>query len=287
MIVLINDSAIEIKTLTFPGGELHIELVNLPEKELKPIYIRSNVHSSDDLMTLILTINALQNHYGESVRIALEIPYFPYARQDRVCAVGQAFSLQLVAKIIRGLHLNSLTVWDAHSPVTHQLTGAISIPQEQIIASNQHLVELIQDENSVLVCPDKGAKGKCKKVKDVFSVKRMIFSEKVREPSTGKIVDTRLVSGDLSGKTAIIIDDICDGGRTFIEIAKKLKKYNVNRVILYVTHGIFSKGLEVFDDLIDEIFTTNSFPQTENPKLTVIDFVMSQSNLTQSRNAKQ
>ena len=77
---------------------------------------------------------------------------------------------------------------------------------------------------------------------------------------------------NLKGKIAIISDDICDGGMTFIGIAKALRALNCEHIVLYVTHGIFSKGLSVFDGLIDQIFTTTSFKQTPHDKLTVIDF---------------
>lgn len=272
MTLMITKPEIDVNLLTFSGGEWHVQLEKLPDVKPRQLDIRADIHSSDDLMALLLVHNALQNHYGEHLIINLEIPYFPYARQDRVCAIGQAFSLQVIAKMIKDLKLNSLVIWDAHSPVTQELTGAINIPQEEIIESSDKLVRHLQAENTVLVCPDKGAKNKCQAVKDKFSVDEIIFSAKVRNPESGVIIDTQLESGDLSGKTAVIIDDICDGGRTFIEIAKKLKEKNVERVILYVTHGIFSKGLEVFEGLIDEIYTSNSFPQKENLKLNVIDF---------------
>ena len=272
MSVLITFPNININFIKFSGGELHVQLDSFPKAIPKKVDVRADIHSSDDLMGLLLAINALQNHYGDDMKINVEIPYFPYARQDRVCAIGQAFSLQVVANMFTSMNVNSLTVWDAHSPVTQALTEAINIPQEEIIASSENLVKALQDERTVLVCPDKGAKNKCEAVKEYFSVEEIVYSEKVRDPSTGQIVGTQLSVKDLNDKTAIIIDDICDGGRTFIEIAKSLKEKQVKRVILYVTHGIFSKGLEVFDELIDKIYTTNSFPQMENSKLTVVDF---------------
>ena len=62
-------------------------------------------------------------------------------------------------------------------------------------------------------------------------------------------------------KTGIIVDDICDGGRTFIELGKIIRK-DYDRLILCVTHGIFSKGVEPLD-VFDEIYSTNSW----NPNL--------------------
>lgn len=93
-----------------------------------------------------------------------------------------------------------------------------------------------------------------------------------RDPVTGKIQNSHVNATDLSGKTAVITDDICDGGATFIGIAEELKKLNCQHVVLYVTHGIFSKGLAVFDGKVDRIFTTDSFPQIANEKLSVIHF---------------
>lgn len=272
MTVRIIQPEIVVNLIRFSGGELHVQLENLPDAMPKVFEIRADIQSSDDLITLLLVHNALQNHYKKSCLINLEIPYFPYARQDRVCAKGQAFSLQVISKMVNDLKVNLLTVWDAHSPATQELTGAINVPQEEIIAVSDKLLGYLQDKNTVLVCPDKGALSKCQAIKDKFSVNDLIFSEKLRNPETGEIIETKLIASDLKGKTAVIADDICDGGRTFIEIAKQLKKRKVGRVILYITHGIFSKGLEVFDDLIDEIYTSNSFPQEENIKLNVIDF---------------
>jgi len=90
----------------------------------------------------------------------------------------------------------------------------------------------------------------------------VIDASKVRDVKTGEILYTSVnyQEGGLKGKNVLIVDDICDGGRTFIELARVLENYNeANSVDLYVTHGIFSKGLGVFDGLIDKIYTPNSW----------------------------
>ncbi|MCZ4141643.1 ribose-phosphate pyrophosphokinase, partial [Escherichia coli] len=93
-----------------------------------------------------------------------------------------------------------------------------------------------------------------------------------RDPVTGKILGTHVHATDLSGLTAVITDDICDGGATFIGIAKELRRLNCHKVVLYVTHGIFSKGIEVFNGLLDQLFTSDSFPQQPSDKISVIAF---------------
>ncbi|MEQ2351952.1 phosphoribosyltransferase family protein [Pseudoalteromonas piscicida] len=85
----------------------------------------------------------------------------------------------------------------------------------------------------------------------------VIQAQKVRNLKTGEIVQTQVL-GEVKGKDLLIVDDICDGGRTFTELAKVLKAQGANSIALYVTHGIFSQGLGVFSGLIDTVYTTNS-----------------------------
>jgi ribose-phosphate pyrophosphokinase len=60
-----------------------------------------------------------------------------------------------------------------------------------------------------------------------------------------------------------IVDDICDGGRTFIELSKELKKRNCGNVYLIISHGIFSKGIDVLREHFTKVFCTNSISDIE------------------------
>lgn len=267
----------EIKhsVLGFSGGERHIQLENISAAEVErveEVTIVARVACSDDLMDLLLAENALRNQYGNNLKLNLELPYLPYARQDRVCAEGQAFSLDVFANVLTLLRLNTLVTWDCHSNVGVNLTGAINVPPVDIIQADEWLLKLLKDDNSVLVCPDKGAVGRCSNIKETLDLNTMVFCEKRRDPVTGKIYKTDVLADDLSGQCAIITDDICDGGYTFIKIAEQLREKNVDKIVLFVTHGIFSKGLDVFDGLIDEVITSNSFAPQAHPKLRIIDF---------------
>ena len=265
------NNKIKISVKQFSGGERHIQLNNLPIKKPLNLKIIARIHSSNDLMDLLLLQNALDNHYHDKVFVELEVPYLPYSRQDRVCAQGQAFSLQILHKLLNLINIKRLSTWDCHSLVGLNLMNAINIEASEIIKHSVQLTTLLKSKNSVLICPDKGAITRCQRIVDEFKMQNMISCEKVRNPKTGKISYTKVNAKDLSGKTAVITDDICDGGYTFIKIAEQLKKLNAQHIILYVTHGIFSKSLSVFDNLIDEIYTTNSFKQIQNPKLKIIN----------------
>ena len=218
--------------------------------------------------------------YGPTVMLLLTIPYFPYARQDRICATGEAFGLKMMCELINTLKAMCVTVVDPHSDVLFGMIENVKvIDQLAVVKSHQKfLSDIGQLENSCLLAPDFGAMKKTSKIADAFyhetqskSVVDVFFAEKERDLATGDIIRT-VIHGDLTGRNVIIIDDICDGGRTFIEIAKVLKEeYKVASISLFVTHGIFSKGLEVFDGLIDNIYTTDS---VTNPELDTEDSIL-------------
>jgi len=262
----------EINTLKFSGGERHVQLEANTELNSDAINLKAFLRNSDDVMDLLMIVNALTHRYAEDTKINIEMPYLPYARQDRVCAEGQAFSLEVFTQLLATQNINELVVWDCHSKVGVELSGARNIEPADIIKHSDELVSLLNDENSVLVCPDKGAVARCTQIKESLGLTGMVRCEKVRDPKTGKIVKTDVLVDDLTGRTAVITDDICDGGFTFIKIAEQLKEKNVEKVVLFVTHGIFSKGLQVFEGLVDHIYTTTSFTHEPNSKLSVINF---------------
>ncbi|ELO6156289.1 hypothetical protein QVL04_005301, partial [Escherichia coli] len=153
----------------------------------------------------------------------------------------------------------------------------VNVSSVDIIAKSEALSTLLKEEKTILICPDKGAKARTQMVADAFNLERkqpitIVQCDKKRDPVTGKILGTHVHATDLSGLTAVITDDICDGGATFIGIAKELRRLNCHKVVLYVTHGIFSKGIEVFDGLLDQLFTSDSFPQKPSDKISVIAF---------------
>ncbi|MCE1270200.1 MAG: ribose-phosphate pyrophosphokinase [Acinetobacter sp.] len=279
---------VPIEFLQFSGGERHIqlqpELLNQLQADTQ---IKASLHNSADVMDYLLLENVLLQ---QGTHLSVEIPYFPYARQDRICAQGQAFSLDLMTKLLNSNsekfagQRQKIVVWDCHSQVTLELLRkntrfqqVINIEPIEIIQRSPALMQILSADNTVLICPDAGAIQRTQAIANGINPQRqqvieVIHCEKKRDPSTGKIITTAVDSPDLTGKTAVITDDICDGGATFIGIAKQLRSLNCQNIILYVTHGIFSKGLAVFDGLVDQIFTSNSLPQTEASKLNIINF---------------
>lgn len=238
----------EIISWVFPGGEVGVRLPDIVSKD--NVIIKAILTSSDDVMKLIMTVDALRNIGIHS--IALEMPYIPYARQDRMCNKGESFSIRTFAYLLNSLGFQYVRVMDPHSEVSSKLINNCEVIRQSMAWSTPALEFLNSNENIYLVAPDKGATEKTKAhlLDWAVRIKGIVQADKVRDPTNGSITGISVISkpADISDANFIIVDDICDGGKTFIELAKVLKEYNPASISLYVTHGIFSKGKQVLRD---------------------------------------
>lgn len=245
---------VKVNRWQFAGGEEHVRLDTEPIGFDEVVQVLAHVRSSADVMALLLVTDALRRHGAQ--RIWLHMPYLPYARQDRVCARGEALSLAVFCELINSQGYEYVEVWDVHSDVAPALLKRCEVvPPEEFLDNAGGLIDW---GKTLLVAPDAGALKKTAKVATHFYTS-FIRADKTRDAKTGEITGTVVHSDHVGDRDLLIVDDICDGGRTFIELARELRKLTTGRVMLYVTHGIFSRGTQVFDGLIDRVFCANPF----------------------------
>jgi len=260
---LTNQEEIKFQSFTFSGGEPHIK-INPDFDRNEKVTITHRLNSFNDLGLLCITVDALRRM--DVKVIDLFIPYFPAARQDRVMIKGESLSVKVYADIINTLQLNKVFVFDAHSEVTPALVNNCEvIPNHTFI---QQVLNVI-GENVKLISPDGGALKKIYKVSEFLGGVDVVECSKSRDVKTGKLSGFKVYEDDLNGMDCLIVDDICDGGGTFVGLAEELKKKNAGKLYLAVSHGIFNKGFEVLD-CFDAIFTTNSVKDFEGENVTVI-----------------
>ncbi|KFF20413.1 ribose-phosphate diphosphokinase [Flavobacterium hydatis] len=254
---------IDFKSFTFSGGEPHIK-INPDFDVNQKITITHRLNSFNDLGLLCLTVDALRRM--DVKVIDLFIPYFPAARQDRVMIKGEPLSVKVYADIINAMQLNKVFVFDAHSEVTPALVNNCEvIPNHTFIAT---VIKMIGNDVK-LISPDGGALKKIYKVSEFLGGVDVVECSKSRDVKTGRLSGFKVYEEDLKGMDCLIVDDICDGGGTFVGLAEELKKKNAGKLYLAVSHGIFNKGFEVLD-CFDKIFTTNSFKDFEGESVEVI-----------------
>jgi ribose-phosphate pyrophosphokinase len=247
-----NESQISFQSFTFSGGEPHIKIEsNFDVNET--ITITHRLNSFNDLGLLCVTVDALQRM--DVKHIHLFIPYFPAARQDRVMISGEPLTVKVYADILNAMNLERVIVFDAHSEVTPALVNNC-----EVISNHTFIREVLKRlKNTVkLISPDGGALKKIYKLSEFLGGIDVVECSKSRDVKTGSLSGFKVYDDDLQGSDCLIVDDICDGGGTFIGLAAELKKKNTGKLYLAVSHGIFNKG---FEDLkcFDGIFTTDSF----------------------------
>ena len=258
-----NEPSIEFQNFTFSGGEPHIKInpnIDVNQK----ITITHRLNSFNDLGLLCIAVDALRRM--DAKNLELFIPYFPAARQDRVMIKGEALTVKVYADIINSLQLNKVSVFDAHSEVTPALlNNCEAIPNHTFI---QKVIESI-GKPVKLISPDGGALKKIYKVSEFLGGLEVVECSKSRDVKTGRLSGFKVYNDDLQGADCLIVDDICDGGGTFVGLAQELKNKNAGKLYLAVSHGIFNKGFAVLD-CFEKIFTTNSFKDFEGENVEVI-----------------
>jgi ribose-phosphate pyrophosphokinase len=244
---------IQYSSFIFSGGEPHIK-IECDLSEINEVTITTRITSFNDFGLLICSIDALKRlNVG---RIKLFLPYFPGARQDRLMIPGEPLTVKVYADILNNLGLCQITVFDPHSEVTPAV-----INNCKVVSNHTFVEEVIKriKKDVILVSPDGGALKKIYKVSEFLGGIYVVECSKSRNVKNGKLEGFKVYEEDLEGKDCLIVDDICDGGGTFIGLAKELKNKNAGSLYLAVSHGIFSKGLEELGNYYTKIFTTDSF----------------------------
>ncbi|WP_026703679.1 ribose-phosphate diphosphokinase [Flavobacterium soli] len=254
---------IEFQSFIFSGGEPHIKIK--PDFDVsETVTITHRINSFNDFGLLLLAVDALKRMEVKLINVF--IPYFPGARQDRVMIAGEPLSVKVYADILNGLKLNKITVFDAHSEVTPAL-----LDNCEVISNHAFIAEVVKKiGNEIkLISPDGGALKKIYKVSEYLGGIDVVECSKSRDVKTGKLSGFKVYDDNLQGMDCLIVDDICDGGGTFIGLAEELKNKNAGKLYLAVSHGIFNKGFEAMK-AFERIFTTDSFRDFDEQMVEVI-----------------
>lgn len=246
----------------FPAGEKHIKREE--QRELEPVEIAvaqiepDTMH--DDLFQLAMWNNYLKLENadtppeGPSKRV-LVIPYFPGARADR----GQPFGLGVYAQFIRDLDLDQILIYDPHSGMTgdtlHAAADVMTYVYPSDILNTRASKIVMPNVYDGIIAPDRGAHSRAVGTADAFDLPTYT-AVKQRDFETGKLSGFSIDLPETGH--FLIVDDICDGGGTFLGLAGVVPEGV--KLDLYVSHGVFSKNaLANLGNTFNRIFTTNSY----------------------------
>jgi ribose-phosphate pyrophosphokinase len=241
-------------------------------KAVSSVQIKSRLNNFQDLELIVCATKSLR---GLGVKkIHLYTPYFLGSRSDRQFEEGSNNYLKdVICPIINGLNFESVTVLDPHSDVLEACLNNFNKKSNLKLVSwcIDSLYNGSHNENCILVSPDAGASKKIYKLAEQIGYNGDIITCSKDRDTDGKLTKTVVPVGfkNLENKDFIIIDDICDGGATFINIAKEIRKWPVaknSKIHLIVTHGIFSRGIMELNQYFDKIYCTNSYSDLQKDK---------------------
>lgn len=276
-LVDLKKSEIRYKISNFPDGQRNITLEKFRYEHVihsslalynkESVQIKSRLNNWLDLELITCAVASLRELGVEEIH--LYTPYIIGARSDRRFEIGgNNYLKDVICPIINSLNFKTVTCIDPHSDVLEACIKGFRKESnlelchfafKNIYGSGQ--VGPFTDSNFILVSPDAGASKKIYKITEEIGYDKDIITCSKDRDENGKL--TKCVVSVLPlthDKDYIIIDDICDGGNTFINIAKALKEKNhYGKLYLIVTHGIFSKGVIELNRYFDGIYTTNSY----------------------------
>lgn len=261
-----SNNEILIEVSRFPDGQQNCKIIETPVKfHSEAVTIKTRLNDFSDLELLICTVKSLRNMGIED--IFLYVPYFLGSRSDRQFSEGgNNYLKDVICPIINSLDFKGVTVMDPHSDVLEVCINNFNKVDNITLmkfALFQTYASSKPNDNMVLVSPDAGATKKIFKLAEKIEYKGDIITCSKNRDEHGKLSETIIPWRDLYvKKDLILIDDICDGGATFINIAKSIKCEGspfVGKLYLIITHGIFSKGLKELSEYFDSIYCTNSY----------------------------
>ncbi len=259
----------------FADGELYIQIqesirgcdVYLLQPTCRPV--------NDHLMELLIMIDACRR--ASARQITAVIPYYGYARADRKTAGRESISAKLVANLITQAGASRVLAMDLHSA---QIQGYFDIPLDHVYGS-PILIDYLSSKqlpDLVVVSPDVGGVARARAFAKKLDDAPLAIIDKRRQAHN--VAEVMNVIGDVSGKTAVLVDDMIDTAGTISEGARILKENGARQVYACATHAVFSPPAieRLSSGLFEEVIVTNTIPVSEESRFAQLT-VLSVANL--------
>lgn len=274
---------LEYKTFVFRGGEPHFQITS-EVNYLGHLTITQRYNSINNLFLIVLAVDAARRIGFKTIDLIL--PYFPAARQDRVCNSGEPLTVKVMADIVNGCGFDNVFIFSPHSEVVTALINNVKVLSLDEIFIQKIIEEVAEGHVINIVSPDAGSEKRTEKLVQTLSKNNpwrrfdIVKCGKVRDVSTGELKSFHVNFEDLKGNPVLLTDDICSMGGTFIGLGKELKDRNAGKMYLYTSHADCVEGVQNMVEYFDKYFTTNSkknwneFKYTLDDKLTVFDITL-------------
>lgn len=250
----------KVSSRQFSDGEI---MINIEESVRgDDIYIIQSTSNpvNDYLWELLIMIDACKRASANSVNVV--IPYFGYARQDRIAASREPITAKLIANMLVKAGVNRILTLDLHAV---QVQGFFDIPVDNLFTmplfAEYYNEKGFTGSDIVVVSPKNSGVKRARGLAEYLDAPIAIidYAQDDAEREEGYII------GEVEGKTAIIVDDILNTGKTFAEAAKILERAGAKDIYAVASHGLFAGGAAEILNVapIKEILVTDSVATKE------------------------
>ena len=213
---------------------------------------------------------------GKAKRINVIMPFLYESRQHKRSS-RESLDCALALQELTHMGVDNIITFDAHDP---RVQNAIPLSGFETVRPTYQFVKglldryddlIIDSDHMMAISPDEGATERAVYLANVLNLdmgmfyKRRDYTRVVN--GRNPIVAHEFLGSSVEGKDVIILDDMISSGDSILDVAKQLKSRNAKRIFAAATFGLFTNGLDKFDEayesgLIDGVLTTNLIYQT-------------------------
>lgn len=242
----------------FSDGESKIKL---GKTERNCIIVQSTYPPTDThIMQLLMIANKCAENGAQD--ICAVIPYLAYARQDRAFLEGEVVSIALVAKLLQAAGIKHVITVDIHSQLAMSYFSSIGIENvSSIPLLADYAMSKLKLQHPIVVSPDIGGAHRAREFARHIKAE-MIALKKSRDRNTGDVTIEEKIDFDITGRDAILVDDMISSGGSIIKAAELLHKKGINKVYAMCAHAILigNAAVKIRSSGIQDIIATNSIP---------------------------
>ncbi|GHG81687.1 ribose-phosphate pyrophosphokinase [Comamonas sp. JC664] len=242
----------------FSDGEIHVEIGENVRGHDIFILQSTCPPANDHLMELLIMCDALKRASAGSITAV--IPYYGYARQDRKVAPRTPITAKLIADLLESAGAGRVVSMDMHAG---QIQGFFNIPSDHLYGSPVFLEDLRkrfpESQELVIVSPDAGGVERARAYSKRLNTGLAIIDKRRPRPNASEVMN---LIGDVSGKDAVLVDDMVDTAGTLAQAAAALKAKGARRVVAYAVHPILSGPAiqRIQDSVLEEVVFTDTVP---------------------------
>jgi ribose-phosphate pyrophosphokinase len=268
----------------FEDGEHKIRpLINVRGKDvfvIQSLYGDNRQSVNDKLCRLLFFLGALRDASAE--RVTAVVPYLCYARKDKKSKPRDPVTTRYVAGLFEAMGVDRVVTLDVHNLAAFQ--NAFRIRADHLEAKRlfiEHFIPLAQQEEIVVVSPDVGGVKRAEDFRQAFgsALNRQIHGAFMEKHRSEGVVSGEAVVGDVSGKMAIIIDDLISSGTTLARAAESCRARGATKIYAAASHGVFSgkASQTLSNSALEKVVITDTIPpfrldpELARTKLVVLD----------------